>query len=60
MGRRGPELTTIGSKRSADWLKEHILNPQAHESQSRMPKFGGKIKDADLQALVDFLASLKE
>jgi cbb3-type cytochrome oxidase cytochrome c subunit len=56
---RGPELSKVGSKRTRDWLIEHIKNPKAHNPQSRMPGYDGKINDADMQALADYLASLK-
>jgi cbb3-type cytochrome oxidase cytochrome c subunit len=56
---RGPNLATVGAKRNRDWLQEHIRNPKAHTPDSRMPAFDGKIADADLVALVDYLASLK-
>ncbi len=62
-GRRGkgPNLAKIGAdpKHTKTWLSEHIRDPQAHTEESRMPKFEGKIKDNDLKALVDYLASLK-
>ena len=56
---KGPQLTTVGAKRTRDWIVEHIRNPKAHNQQSRMPAFAGKISDADLQAVGDYLASLK-
>jgi cbb3-type cytochrome oxidase cytochrome c subunit len=60
MGRaRGPELSTVGAKRSRDWLIEHVRNPKSHNPQSRMPAYDGKINDNDLQLLADYLASLK-
>ena len=58
---RGPDLGTIGRDPShtVDWLMEQIRNPKAHKSDSRMPAFEGKINDADLRALAEYLASLK-
>lgn len=56
---RGPELSTVGTKRTRDWLIEHVRNPKAHNPQSRMPAYDGKISDADLQLLANYLASLK-
>jgi mono/diheme cytochrome c family protein len=56
---RGPDLGTVGTKRSQDWLMEHVRNPKAHNPQSRMPGFEGKIDQADLRALGEYLASLK-
>ena len=61
MGRpRGPNLAKVGAdpKHTRDWLIEHIRDPQAHNPESRMPKFG-KLKEEEVQALADYLASLK-
>jgi cbb3-type cytochrome oxidase cytochrome c subunit len=61
MGMRGPDLSKVAaeSKHSRDWLAEHIKDPQQHKKESRMPKFGGRLSDDDLNAVVDYLASLK-
>ena len=56
---RGPALATVGAKRTKDWLIEHIKNPKTHNPQSRMPAFESRITVDDLQALADYLASLK-
>ena len=56
---RGPSLTNVGTKRSRDWIIAHIRNPKGHNPQSRMPGFEGKIKDQELEALADYLLSLK-
>jgi cbb3-type cytochrome oxidase cytochrome c subunit len=56
---RGPSLAKVGAEHPADWIVEHVRNPKAHKQQSRMPAFEGKIGEADLKALGDFLASLK-
>jgi len=60
-GRRGkgPDLSKVGAKRDRDWIVEHVRNPKTHSPNSRMPPFGEKINDADLQSLADYLASLK-
>ena len=59
---RGPDLTKAGAnpEHTKQWLADHIRNAKGHNPQSRMPPFGpDKISDADLNALVDYLASLK-
>jgi len=60
-GRMGPDLTRVGAEpgHTAEWIIEHIKNPQAHKPGSRMPSFAGKINDQDLQALGAYLAGLK-
>ncbi len=61
MMRRGPDLAKVSAdpKHTRQWITDHILDPQAHKPESKMPKFAGKINDNDLKALVDYLASLK-
>ncbi len=55
----GPDLSFVGAKQDAQWIIEHIRNPKSHRPNSRMPAYEGKIPPQDLQALGDFLASLK-
>jgi len=58
----GPNLAKVAAdpKHTKAWISEHIRDPQAHNEMSKMPKFdSGKMKDADLKTLVDYLASLK-
>jgi mono/diheme cytochrome c family protein len=63
MGRmgRGPNLSKVAAdpKHTREWIVEHIKDPQKHKPESRMPKFEGKLKDEDIQAVADYLASLK-
>jgi cytochrome c1 len=58
---RGPDLGKVGKEpgHTADWFAEHIRNPKAHKSDSKMPPFDGKIKGDELRALSEYLASLK-
>lgn len=60
-GRMGPDLSRVGAEpgHTAEWIIEHVKNPQSHNPGSRMPAFAGKISDSDLKALGDYLASLK-
>ena len=62
----GPELTTIGARRSADYLRESILRPEAQIAEgfeqfaALMPKdFGERMSAAQMDTLVRFLASLR-
>jgi cbb3-type cytochrome oxidase cytochrome c subunit len=62
-GMRGPDLTKVGAKAeyTKEWLSEHIRDAKKHSPSSRMPPFpADKISDADLTALVDYLASRKD
>jgi mono/diheme cytochrome c family protein len=58
---RGPSLAKVAAdaKHTREWLREHILDPQSHTPESRMPKFAGKLSDRGLQDLLDYLGSLK-
>jgi len=65
-GAIGPELTHVGSRLSANLIRESILNPDAkiakgfEKFKGIMPKtFGNQLTAAQLEALVQFLASHK-
>jgi mono/diheme cytochrome c family protein len=59
--RSGPDLTHVGADPShtADWLAAKIKNPRASNPNSRMPSFEGRISDADLKTLSEYLAAQK-
>ena len=45
---------------TVEWLTTHIRNPKTHKPESRMPAYDeNRINNEDLQALAEFLASLK-
>lgn len=56
---KSPNLSQVGKEHDAAWLAAHIKNPKSHKPMSKMPSFEGKINDADLKALSEYLASLK-
>ncbi|MFB3881518.1 MAG: c-type cytochrome [Armatimonadota bacterium] len=56
-GTVGPALDHVGSKRTPDWMREEIVDPQGHNPDSVMP--GHQLSKRQLDALVDYLASLK-
>ena len=61
-GMSGPDLTKTGAEteHTTKWLSDHIRNPKSHSPKSSMPASGvDKISDADLKALVEYLASRK-
>ncbi len=57
----GPDLGKVGGDptHTVDWLMEHIRKPKSHKPNSRMPPFEGKIRENELRALAEYLASLK-
>ncbi|WP_447974723.1 cytochrome b N-terminal domain-containing protein [Nitrospira sp. Kam-Ns4a] len=54
----GPDLSTVGAQRDADWLMRHWRDPQAVVPGSLMPAYAG-LSDADLKDLTDYMLSLK-
>jgi len=57
-GAAGPDLTTVGSKRTADWLKDYIVNPRKYFPNTPMPAYNW-LSEEDLDALVKYLETLK-
>jgi mono/diheme cytochrome c family protein len=58
-GKEGPELTHEGKKHDAAWLVKWITNPAAVNPDSDMPAFGGKLTDAEMNAVAGYLAAKK-
>ncbi|WP_447974725.1 c-type cytochrome [Nitrospira sp. Kam-Ns4a] len=56
-GKTGPELSEVGAKRDAQWLKGFLKEPKAMMPKAKMLPFKGS--DEELEALVAYLASLK-
>jgi cbb3-type cytochrome oxidase cytochrome c subunit len=56
-GKTGGDLSKIGAKRDADWLKQFIMAPKAVLPNAKMPPFKGT--SDELEALVAYLTSLK-
>jgi ubiquinol-cytochrome c reductase cytochrome b subunit len=58
-GKEGPDLTHEGKQHDAAWLTRWIADPSAIDPIADMPAFHGKISDAELTAIANFLASRK-
>jgi mono/diheme cytochrome c family protein len=58
---KGPNLAGVASKpdHTADWIIAHVKNPKTHKPESGMPAFEGKMSDADIKAVADYLLTLK-
>ncbi len=58
--RQGPDLATVGSRRSPEWNRLHLIAPRAVSPGSRMPAYAHLFRgeDAPGEALVAYLASL--
>lgn len=56
--RQGPDLSRVGSRRSALWLKAHFYNPAEVSGASIMPTYGFLFRDERGDDLVAYLLSL--
>lgn len=59
--RQGPDLSNIGVRRSREWNRQHLLDPQAISPGSRMPAYPHLFdaeKDSQGEMLLDYLESL--
>lgn len=61
--RQGPDLATIGARRSAEWNREHLIAPRAVSPGSRMPSYAYLFSSHSAEAspgeaLVAYLGSL--
>ena len=54
-----PDLTRVGMRHDAAWLRPWITQPDAVDPAANMPAFGEVLKDAELTAIVDYLAARK-
>jgi mono/diheme cytochrome c family protein len=54
---RGPDLSTVGAQRGAEWLKAFMKDPKAVNPKAKMMAFKGT--EEELEALVAYLGSLK-
>ncbi len=56
-GKIGGDLSKVGAKRNAKWLRSFTKNPKAVNPKVKMAPFKGS--DDELNALVAYMASLK-
>ena len=56
--RQGPDLTQVGVRRSALWLKMHLFNPREVSGSSIMPSYALLFRDQRGNDLVAYLESL--
>lgn len=58
--RQGPDLSTVGARRSYEWQVLHLQNPRALRPGSRMPSYARLFEAGDErgEALVRYLCSL--
>ncbi len=56
-GAVGPDLSVVGTRRDAEFIKKKLLHPKSLQPQSPMPPFRGT--ESELETLVAYLSSLK-
>lgn len=56
-GKLGPDLTDVGTRRDAAWLKKYLPNPKGANPKNTMPPV--KAGPDDLSVLIAYLTSLK-
>lgn len=56
-GKKGPDLTDVGMKRDAAWLRKYLLSPKSVDPKATMPPV--KASQEDMDHLVDYLLTLK-
>jgi ubiquinol-cytochrome c reductase cytochrome b subunit len=52
----GPELTHVGAKRDAKWLRAWIIDPAEIDPDAEMQAFGDRLSEEELTAIVTYLA----
>ncbi len=52
----GPELNGLSLRKSKEWVKEHLRNPQAHTPDSPMPSYN--LSPTDMDQLLTYLFSI--
>lgn len=53
--RQGPDLSTVGARRSAAWLRAHFLDPQQLVPGTSMPSYASLFGDDRGEALIAYL-----
>jgi cbb3-type cytochrome oxidase cytochrome c subunit len=56
-GKIGPDLSDVGGRRYAEWIKRFLKDPKSVNSQIREPPFKGT--DEELDTVVAYLMNLK-
>jgi cytochrome c553 len=58
-GASAPNLTTVGSRRSRDYIYQQIKDPKSHNPSTAMPSFGDRLSEQDIIVLADYLSGLR-
>jgi ubiquinol-cytochrome c reductase cytochrome b subunit len=55
-GTAGPDLSAVGTRRDADSIRRVILDPASEFPGTVMPKFGSRLNQEQVDAVVDYLS----
>ncbi|MEO5896319.1 MAG: cytochrome b N-terminal domain-containing protein [Vicinamibacterales bacterium] len=58
-GKDGPDLSQIGAKRDAAYMRRLIADPEGVDPNAEMPSFETRLTSAELEAIATYLASRK-
>jgi ubiquinol-cytochrome c reductase cytochrome b subunit len=58
-GASAPDLSHVGATRDAKWLRQWITEPEALDQFATMPPFGTVLTEAQMTAIVNYLAARK-
>jgi len=54
-----PDLSRVGTKHDAKWLREWITDPPSVQFDATMPPFGDRLSEEQMTAIVNYLAARK-
>ena len=57
--KEAPDLSKVGEKRDAKWLREWITDPMAVQFDATMPAFGERLSEEQMNTIVNYLAARK-
>jgi ubiquinol-cytochrome c reductase cytochrome b subunit len=58
-GAVGPDLTRVGGRQNASWLRDWITQPDAVDPAANMPAFGEALTESEMTAIVNYFAARK-
>jgi len=57
--KEAPDLSKVGQKHDAKWLREWITDPMAVQFDATMPAFGERLNEEQMNTIVNYLAARK-
>ena len=56
-GKMGPDISAVGGKRDAAWLRKYLADPKTLDPKNKMPAV--KLKGPEMEDLIAYLLTLK-